>query len=465
MNIMFWALIILMLLVAIALLVYPLLKVRQKSTLAYRDSNLTINDQKIQELDEDLEEGKIDQQNYKAARAELDRELLIDIPAENKDTAALHYVGSIKRHPAMALLISVFIPMLALLLYLDLGMHNASEETFVASQKQTQTQTQQTASVEEMTAKLEAKIEREGGSVQEWIMLGRAQKHLGRNDLAAKAFAVALETDTQNAQLMLELAEMQALSNDRKFTEQGRVLVLKALELQPDNPNSLWFAGVAEYQYGNYHQAIAHLKKVLPLVLGEEEVMKSIVDMIARSREALIAKGEDMPELVQILDVQSLLAQVEASAPAVAERTGDAVADNATVDKARPESKPAESKSTERVSGLSLQVSVDVSEQVRQQFDASDTVFVYAKAKQGPRMPLAAQRLTLAALPAMVVLDDSMAMVEGMNLSAFDPIVISARVTKTGSAIAQGGDYIGKLELSTKDAATPLKITIDTVVR
>jgi len=460
MNIMFWTLMILMLLVAIGLLVYPLLKVRATSSVAYKDSNLKINEEKIKELDVDLEEGRIDQGFYNAAREELDRELLIDIPAESKETAAEHYVGSVKRHPAVALLIAVFIPMLALLLYLDLGMHNASDEAFAAAQTQEQMQTEGQPSVEEMTLKLEAKIEKDGGSVKEWIMLGRAQKHLGRHELAAKAFAVALETDAQNAQLMLELAEMQALSNDRKFTEQGRVLVLKALELQPDNPNSLWFAGVAEYQYGNYHQAIAHLKKVLPLVLGEEEVMKSIVDMIARSREALIAKGEDMPELVQILDVQSLLAQVEASTPAVTQQVEDLV-----VEKARPESKQAESKPTERVSGLSLQVSVDVSEQVRQQFDASDTVFVYAKAKQGPRMPLAAQRLTLAALPATVVLDDSMAMVEGINLSAFDPIVISARVTKTGSPIAQGGDYIGKLELSTKDAATPLKITIDTVVR
>jgi cytochrome c-type biogenesis protein CcmH len=455
MNIMFWGLMILMLLIAIGLLVYPLLKVRTTSSVAYKDSNLKINAEKIKELDVDLDEGRIDQGFYNAAREELDRELLIDIPAESKETAAEHYVGSVKRHPAMALLISVFIPLLTLLLYLDLGMHNASDEAFIAAQTQVQTQTEGQPSVEEMTSKLEAKIEKDGGSVKDWIMLGRAQKYLGRYALAAKAFAVALETDTDNAQLMLELAEMQALTNDRKFTEQGRALVLKAYSLEPENPNSLWFAGVAEFQYGNYHQSIAHLKELLPYVLSEEEVMKSVVSMVAKSREALIAKGEDMPELVQILDVQSLLAQVEASAPAVT-----ATADDAAVDKAQRESKPAE-----KASGLSVQVTVDVSEQVKQRFDASDTVFVYAKAKQGPRMPLAAQRLTLGALPAMVVLDDSMAMVEGMNLSAFDPIVISARITKTGSAIAQSGDYIGKMELSTKDAAMPLNITIDTVVR
>jgi cytochrome c-type biogenesis protein CcmH len=111
-----------------------------------------------------------------------------------------------------------------------------------------------------------------------------------------------------------------------------------------------------------------------------------------------------------------------------------------------------------------LQVSVDVSEQVRQKFDANDIVFVYAKAKRGPRMPLAAERITLAALPAMIVLDDSMAMVEGMNLSAFDELVISARVSRTGSAIAQSGDYIGQVDIKDKEADSAVNIIIDTVV-
>ena len=118
MNITFWLLMISMLLVAIAVLVYPLLKVRLTSSLAYKESNLKINDEKIKELDLDLEEGRIDQHFYKAARDELDRELLIDIPSENKQTASLHYTSTARRHPALALTISVFVPTLVLLLYL-----------------------------------------------------------------------------------------------------------------------------------------------------------------------------------------------------------------------------------------------------------------------------------------------------------------------------------------------------------
>ena len=438
MNITFWVLTSMMLLLAIGLLVYPLLKARQLSSVAYKESNLKINEEKVRELELDLEEGRIDQQFYKVAREELDRELLIDIPDVSKENAALHYTKAASKHPALALVISVFVPMLALLLYLDLGMHNASDETFVAAQQPSAKQ----PSIEEMTRKLEEKIEKEGGTVQEWIMLGRSHKYLGNNQQAANAFAVALEQDTENAQLMLERAEVLALSNDRVFTEEARALVLKAYELDPENPNTLWFIGVAEFQQGNHRQAISHLVELLPMAGGEEEVMKSIVTIVAQSRQALLDAGEDVPELEQMLGIEQMKADAQAAEAA----------------KAAPATAAASSAAT------ALSVAVDVSDSVRAKFNESDVVFVYAKAKQGPRMPLAVARLTLAALPATVTLDDSMAMVDGMNLSAFDQLVVSARVTRTGSAIAQSGDYIGQLDVTDKSADVTLDIEIDTIV-
>lgn len=434
MNIMFWVLMILMLLLAIGLLVFPLLKVRSKSSLAYKESNLTINEEKIKELNLDLEEGRIDQEFYNAAREELDRELLIDIPVETKESVALSYAAAAERHPAVAILIAIFIPMLALLLYLDLGMHAASDEAQMAHQEQSP----QEPSIEEMITQLEQRIEKQGGTAEEWAMLGRAHKYKGDNEQAAKAFAVALQNDAENVQLMLEHAEVLALNNNRTFNGEARELVMKAYALDPENPNVLWFAGVAEFQAGEFRNAIAHLTRLLPMAGGEEDVMKSIIGIVAQSRQGLIDAGENVPTIEALLGVQARPAEAEVKAD--------------------------EPGTTEAVASRSLQVTINISDEDRQKFGASNTVFVYAKAKQGPRMPLAAQRLTLAELPATVILDDSMAMVEGMNISAFDHLVVSARISRSGSAIAQSGDYLGQFEVTSNQPEAVLTILIDTKV-
>ena len=458
MNIMFWVITIAMLLVAIAILVFPLLKTRETSTLAYKESNLKINEEKVRELDLDLAQGHIDQVSYKSAREELDRELLIDIPEENQKTAAQHYAGAAKRHPAVAIIISLFVPMFALLLYLELGMHAASDESFVAEQAASTSSAQKQPSVEEMARKLEQHIEKNGGTVEEWTMLGRAHKHLGEYELAVKAFGVALEKDVNNAQLMLESAEMIALNNNRVFNSEARNLVLAAYKLEPDNANVLWFIGVAEFQAGNHQQAINHLTKLLPLARGEADVAKSVISIVAKAREQLIAEGKEMPELVDLLGVNN-----QAQDGLVAEQAITAGSVPASMVATNAGNTPADNTSTQ---ATRLQVSVDIKPDIKQKFNADASVFVYAKAKQGPRMPLAAQRLTLAALPVTVTLDDSMAMVEGMNLSAFDQLIISARVTNSASAITQSGDFIGQteLEVDNKNTIIKLNIVIDTMV-
>jgi cytochrome c-type biogenesis protein CcmH len=456
MNITFWILTILMLLAAIGLLVYPVLRARQTSTIAYKESNLNINDAKIKELDLDLKEGRIDQLLYKAAREELDRELLIDVPAENTETAALHYTGTAKRHPALALMITIFVPALVLLIYLQLGMHAASDEAFIASQKRQpaasgSAKQAPSMSMEQLTKQLADRIEKNGGTAQDWTMLARAHKYLGQYPLAEKSFVVALQHDENNAQLMLELAEVMAMNNNRQFNAASRELVLKAYALEPNNANVLWFTGVAEYQSGNYQLAIDRLTALLSMGLGEENVKKSALAMITDSRLKLIAAGEEMPELEALLGVTTI---------------ADAGTPESGMSKAALPASDAPVKSATATSGsaTSLSVTVNVSDEIRKKFNENDAIFVYAKAKQGPRMPLAAQRMTLAELPAKVLLDDSMAMVAGMNLSAFEQLVVSARVTKSGSAIAQSGDYIGSVDFENKKIPASINIVIDTAV-
>ena len=97
MNILFWALMLVMLLVAVVIVIYPLLRVRGSTAIAYKDSNLGLYEDKIAELEADLGEGRIDHEQYQQARQEIDRELLQDVPGESAETASLHYAARVKR--------------------------------------------------------------------------------------------------------------------------------------------------------------------------------------------------------------------------------------------------------------------------------------------------------------------------------------------------------------------------------
>ena len=74
----------------------------------------------------------------------------------------------------------------------------------------------------------------------------------------------------------------------------------------------------------------------------------------------------------------------------------------------------------------------------------SDTLFVFARAAEGPRMPLAILKRSAAELPLSFTLDDSMAMSPELKLSGFANVVISARISKSGDAMPQSGDLEGQ---------------------
>jgi hypothetical protein len=101
----------------------------------------------------------------------------------------------------------------------------------------------------------------------------------------------------------------------------------------------------------------------------------------------------------------------------------------------------------------SVKVSVRVSPALRAQAAPGDALYIFARAARGPKMPLAIVRKQVKELPLTVTLDDSMAMVPDFRLSSFPEIVIGARISKSGDAIAKPGDLEGYTAPLRGDAA------------
>ena len=111
-----------------------------------------------------------------------------------------------------------------------------------------------------------------------------------------------------------------------------------------------------------------------------------------------------------------------------------------------------------------ITVNVSLDPKFKGKVRPSDTLFVYAKAAQGPAMPLAIARLTAAQLPASVTLNDSMSMMPNLTISKFGQIVLGARISRSGNAAPQKGDYQTVSAALANSRAAPIRLTIDRLV-
>ena len=112
----------------------------------------------------------------------------------------------------------------------------------------------------------------------------------------------------------------------------------------------------------------------------------------------------------------------------------------------------------------SIKVTVRLSPALASKTAPGDTVFILARAAQGPRMPLAIVRKQVRELPVTVTLDDSMAMMPEMKMSSFPDLVIGARVSKSGDAIPAPGDLEGYAPPLKAGASGPVEVVIASVV-
>lgn len=277
-----------------------------------------------------------------------------------------------------------------------------------------------------MVDKLAARLKDRPDDAEGWMMLGRSYTVLGRFAEALPAYARATQLQPKNAALLADYADAVAATKGTANNPESVALVTRALAVDPDHPKALALAGTALYDRGDYAGAIARWQKIADRLPPESELAKQVLGSIVEAREHLLSGAASAPT--------TALAPATAAAPATpvataTTLTGTVTLDAALVDKASP----------------------------------TDTVFVFARAAAGSRMPLAVQRAKVADLPLAFRLDDSMAMAPGATLSSARQLVVGARISKTGNAMPQAGDLSGEVA-PVAPGANGVAIRIDRVV-
>jgi cytochrome c-type biogenesis protein CcmH len=367
--------------------------------------NAAIHRDRLGELERDHSNGTLSDADLAEAREELQRQLL-------DDTAATEVVASRSFSRSSGIAIALVLPLIAVALYALLGSPAAVLPAAVQTQRAT-------ADMEQLVIKLASKLEQNPGNPEGWAMLARSYKSLGRWDDAERAFVRIGPDLNRNAELLAELAEMLVQKNNG-FDDRSRGLVRQALRVEPNNMLALFMGGGEAFDSGRYAEAAALWERLLPqLEAGGED---------ARMVEASIAKARA--------------------------RSGGA---RATAPAAKSPAKAAASSNAKSVSGR-----VELSPALKDKAKPDDVVFIFARAVEGPRMPLAAKRIRVADLPLDFMLDDSQAVMPGATISSVPQLRVEARVSKSGTAQAGKGDLTGKSS-AVKPGAAGLRIIIDQV--
>lgn len=399
-----------MLAIVTLVLLLPLLRRRNPAATASAETvNIGIYRDQLRELGEDLASGTIDRGRYDEARDEIERRLLDD----TRDSSAPAAATPPKHATATVIAVAALLPLAAGGIYLAVGSpESLSPQSTDSAHGVTPQQ------VEQMIARLSERLKEQPENAEGWAMLGRSYAALDRFGEAASAYAEAVKRIPDDPQLLVDYADVLAMSRGRNLVGEPETLINRALALDPANGKALALAGSVAFQKKQYPAAVAHWQKLL----------------------AMLPPGSEMATAIQdsVKEAQALAGGAAARTP-------------------RPAVAPAAAAA--RVAGT-----VRLSEALKSKVAPGDTVFIFARAANGPPAPLAILRRQVSDLPADFVLDDTLAMAPGMNLSGFPEVIVGARISKSGTASRRPGDFEG-FSSTVKTGATGLIVTIDAEVR
>jgi cytochrome c-type biogenesis protein CcmH len=433
----FWSVATLLVALTLGVLLWPLLRARHGAVAPDDDSAAiaVYRDQK-RALDAECAAGAITPSERDATLAELARRVSEDVtvgapppsPAPPEGTAA----PAPKRAWAPALVLMLLVPAAAFTLYQRLGTPVAAVAATAADggTGHEMSERQIAAMVESLAQRLKQHPDDANG----WVLLAHSYQALERFTEAADAYARADALIPNNASLLADYADTLAMAQGRKLEGAPAALIQRALAIDPKHKKALALAGTVTLETHDLDASIAYWRRLAAELPAGSDEARQVAGVIA---EVDAAKREG-----------------KGSSVAPSERAA------AT---APPASVPSAPRGGTGAAGPAIAGRVDLNAALASKVALNDTVFIFARAAEGPRMPLAVLRIPAKELPRDFSLDDSMSMAPGVKLSATPSVIVEARISKSGNALPQPGDLFGR-SAPLKPGATGVRITIDQVV-
>ena len=383
-----------LLLIVLAILVRPLWKDRVGQNIAgqqRRQANLAVLRGQMLELEVERDEGSLSAADFEQAKNELQRRLLEEVGGDEKVTASSQ--PSARR---LAVALMLVLPLLAAGGYFLLGNPKALDPLAHSAQVTPD-------QIEQMVAKLAARMQANPEDSAGWAMLAKSYKALGKVDLAVSAYEKIEAMVFTDPDLLADYADLRAQQAGGRLEGKPLEYVMRALQLDPNHVLALWLAGTAKFASADYAAAVDFWQRAISVLPVDSEDARMLAEGVAEAKKRLGLKGSRKKSVAGKVSL----------APA-----------------------------------LQSSVSPD------------DTVFIFARLPDGGRMPVAVVKTRVADLPYEFVLDDSSAMLAEQTISQQKSVVVLARVSKTGNVMLKPGDLESQPQTA-KPGVANLRLVID----
>lgn len=430
MTMTFWIITAVLVGLAFLFVLYPLVFGRpaQRANADIRNQNLLAYRTRLTELEEEYQQGIIDEENFRMLRDELAGAMLEDVgdsPATKEVRAEDLRMDRRRRSTWVVVALAVLLlPAGVVLLYGEWGALDKVEQYQAMKALQESTGGDRMAQMDQLTSQLRERLEQQPDNPDGWAMLARSYMQMERYPDAARAFerlADVVPDDNARATAWGLSAQAWFFDSQGALSPEVNAAMDQARQFNPNEVNTLGLLGIHAFEQQDYEAAIRHWEKIIEVAPDHPQIA-SIREGVTRAYERL---GMDVP------------ARVSGSGEQPASR---------------------------ELSDRGVNVRVELDEAFAGQVSPDTTLFVYARKPDMQSAPLAVARLRAGELPVNLRLDDRLAMAPQFRISGADEVVVAARISPSGAARPQPGDYQGILEQPVpvvSGESDPVLLTID----